>query len=190
MVREAVFNLLRGHFEGVDVYDAFSGVGTFALEALSRGARRAVAVERDPKVAAVLEANARELGIEDQLEIVIGDALGVGSLARCPRGVHVVFFDPPYAMVRSPLAWGRAKTQFEALVARLDDTGYAILRTPMPLLHETPEGLVGVDLAMEGAVGPESHEYGGMSIHLYMRDTHDVQDDVQDEQDDARKAES
>ncbi len=182
MVREAVFNLLRGHFEDVEVYDGFAGVGTFSLEAISRGAKRAVAVERDIKVAAVLEANAESLGMGDQLEIVKGDALGVGSLARCPRGVHVVFFDPPYAMVRDEKVWPRVRAQFERLIERLDDTGYAILRTPWPAVHGKPrtltdeeeqsreKGAVAVDLVMKGAIGPETHDYGSTAVHLYMRD--------------------
>ncbi len=174
LVREAVFNLLRGHFEDEVVYDGFAGVGSFSLEAISRGARRAVAVERDAKVAKVLEANAKDLGVEDRLEIVRADALGMGSLARCPRGVHIVFFDPPYAMVRDVSTWPRVKAQFERLIERLDDTGYAMLRTPWPAVHENDHGKQEVDLQMAGALGPETHDYGSTAVHLYMRATDDA----------------
>lgn len=251
MVRQALFNLLRGHFEDVDVYDGFAGVGSFGLEAISRGAKRVVMVERDRKVAAVLEANAQELGVSDKVEVVVSDALGAGALARCPRNVHVVFFDPPYAMVRDPETWPRVRAQFEQLIARLDETGYAVLRTPWPCHHEvfpTPdpseaaparggkgntadsdsdldddadfdsdgdlmteieydseiefggdydpdededdEGQLSgqtpgkksgrkrpikpqkikFSLELNGAIGPETHEYGTTAVHLYMRD--------------------
>lgn len=251
-VRESVFQILRGHFEGATVFEAFAGVGSVGLEAVSRGASRVVMVERDREVFKCLERNTQTLGCEDKVDLVNGDALGPGALARCPRPVHLVFFDPPYAMVRDPAAWSRIKGQFERFIAMLDDTGYAVLRTPWPLFHEfTPEGTpvvpeekpkgkrgrkpsrhtdpdedqgrkrgreraesggvwltaeeieaefdrpddgddVGedpieaeaeagqpalpnrrepVDLRMNGARGPETHEYTGMAVHLYMKAT-------------------
>ena len=173
-VREAVFNLLRGHFEHETVLDLFSGTGAFALEAVSRGAARAVCVEKDPRMARTLEQNAEALGCADRVEVASADALGAAALSRCPRGVHIVFADPPYAMVRDPDQWTRVRTQFERLLGLLDDTGYAILRTPWPFYHILEEdGSEGsrrdVDLAMAGGVGPETHAYGSTAVHLYMK---------------------
>lgn len=134
-VREALFNLLRGHCEGVRVFDAFAGTGAVGLEAVSRGASACVLVERDRRVASILEGNVRALGVEERCEVVVGDALGAGAIARCPRGVHLVFFDPPYPLVRDPAQWPRVRAQFMRLIDRLDDTGYAVLRTPRPFLQ-------------------------------------------------------
>ncbi len=222
MVKEAAFNLLRGHFEDESVLDVFSGTGTIGLEAASRGASRVVMIERDRKVIRALEENIAMLGAEEECEAVCADALGPATLSRCPKPVHIIFYDPPYAMVRDPQQWPRVKLQFERLVQLLDDTGYAVLRTPEPLYHiiepadtptkknapttETIEGdemieldlasedadaaldafeaalaqdaatatpkpeTVDVDLAMDGALGPETHAYGTTALHLYMRD--------------------
>lgn len=134
-VRESLFGLLRGHTEGAAVFDAFAGTGSIGLEAVSRGATRCVMVERDRRVADTLERNVRELGAEDRCEVVVGDALGAGALAACPMPVHLVFFDPPYALVEDPAGWQRARAQFMRLIDRLDETGYAVLRTPWPFLH-------------------------------------------------------
>lgn len=134
-VRESLFGLLRGHTEGAAVFDAFAGTGPIGLEAVSRGATRCVMVERDRRVAATLERNVRELGAEDRCEIVVGDALGGGALAACPNPVHLVFFDPPYALVEDAAGWQRARAQFMRLIDRLDETGYAVLRTPWPFMH-------------------------------------------------------
>ncbi len=134
-VRESLFGLLRGHTEGAAVFDAFAGTGSIGLEAVSRGASRCVMVERDRRVADTLERNVRELGAEDRCEVVVGDALGAGALAACPMPVHLVFFDPPYALVEDAAGWQRARSQFMRLVDRLDETGYAVLRTPWPFLH-------------------------------------------------------
>jgi 16S rRNA (guanine(966)-N(2))-methyltransferase RsmD len=170
MVKQALFNLLRGHFEGVDVYDAFAGVGGFGLEAISRGARRAVMVERDRRVAAVLEGNARTLGVLDRCEIVTADALGPMALARCPSPVHVALLDPPYDMVRSPEDWPRVRAACEGVAARLTPTGFLVLRTPWPCAHEGVE----LDLSLAGAVGPETHVYRHTALHLYMRSRPDA----------------
>lgn len=135
-VKESLFALLRGHFENASVFDGFAGVGTMGLEAVSRGATRCVMVERDRDVAALLQKNVDTLGAADRCEVVIGDVLGAGALARCPKPVHLVFFDPPYAMVRDPLGFKRVMSQFAALVDRLTPDGFAVLRTPWPLFHE------------------------------------------------------
>ncbi len=226
MVKEAMFNLLRGHFEGEAVLDCFSGAGTVGLEAASRGASRVVCIERDRRVTKVLDQNVEMLGAEEVVEVVAGDALGPTAIHRCPKPVHIIFFDPPYAMVWDQEDWVRVRTQFERLIQQLDDTGYAVLRTPWPLFHKVPrshseepapkaskkqappveevdgeemieidlndpeadammeafeKGLardastpdfetIDIDLKMNGALGPETHSYGGMALHLYMRD--------------------
>lgn len=159
LVKESIFNLLRGHCEDGPVLDLFAGTGTMGLEALSRGSPRVVLVERDRKVVKVLERNIATLDAQDQCEVVCGDALGPAALTRCPRPVHIVFVDPPYDMVNEPEGWQRVAKQCARLVELLDDTGYLVLRTPWPFLHreEVPgahEGLpetVSIDLNEEDA---------------------------------------
>ena len=132
-VKESLFSILRGHVEGALVFDAFAGTGSIGLEALSRGAARCVCVERDRAMAAVLEKNIRTLGVSDRCDVVIGDALGAGALARCPRPATIIMLDPPYALMRDPLGSKRIKGQMAALVKCLADDGFLVLRTPWPL---------------------------------------------------------
>lgn len=134
-VKESLFNILRGHCEDGPVLDCFAGTGSIGLEALSRGAPHCTFVERDRKIAHVLKANIEHCHAGDRAELVIGDALGPGALSRCPRPLHLAFFDPPYALVRDRAGLERVKAQVARAVALLDDTGYAVLRTPWPLLH-------------------------------------------------------
>jgi 16S rRNA (guanine966-N2)-methyltransferase len=135
-VKESLFGHLRGHTEGARVFDAFAGTGAIGLEAISRGAARCVFVERDRRIADLLRQNIANLGVEDRCEVVVGDALGPGALARCPHPVDLVFLDPPYALATDPVGWKRMRAQLERLVDLLDDDGFAMVRTPWPFfLH-------------------------------------------------------
>jgi 16S rRNA (guanine966-N2)-methyltransferase len=100
-VREALFSML-GELDGVVALDLFAGTGALGIEALSRGAERAVFVERDPRALAALRANlaALELGPQ-RAEIRAGDALRALDEARERREAYdLVFVDPPYGEAR------------------------------------------------------------------------------------------
>jgi 16S rRNA (guanine966-N2)-methyltransferase len=79
---------------GAHCLDLFAGSGAFGFEALSRGAARAVLVERDAAAAAALRANAERLAAAGA-EIVEADALSYLTGAAEP--FDIVFLDPPYA---------------------------------------------------------------------------------------------
>lgn len=152
-VRESIFNLLRGHFEGAVVFDGFAGVGSFGLEALSRGAERVVMVEKDKRVGKVLQANVDSLGVGDRSEIVLGDALGPACLARCPTPINIALLDPPYQMVRTLEGWNRVRTQLARIVALLSDDGYAMVRTPWPFTYRpTPKHPLGQSESAPGTL--------------------------------------
>lgn len=98
--REAVFNILENgrEFEdlemaGAMVCDLFAGTGAFGLEALSRGAARALFVERDPAARAVLEDNIARLGAADRARVLAVDAIRLPAAAG---PCDLVFLDPPY----------------------------------------------------------------------------------------------
>jgi 16S rRNA (guanine966-N2)-methyltransferase len=104
-VREALFAML-GDVQGASVLDLFAGTGALGIEALSRGAGKAVFVERDTAALATLQANLADLGLgPDEAEIRRGDALGVLRTARTRAETYdLVLIDPPY---RRAGAWGR-----------------------------------------------------------------------------------
>jgi 16S rRNA (guanine966-N2)-methyltransferase len=91
-VREAVFSAL-GEIEGAGVADLYCGTGALGIEALSRGAARAVMVDRDTRPAL---GNVHNLGLADQVELVRADpANWLGSVGQ-ERSFDLVFIDPPY----------------------------------------------------------------------------------------------
>ena len=175
-VRESLFNLLRGHFQGQRVVDVFAGTGASGLEALSRGAASCVFIEKDKQAERTLRANIETLGVEDRTEVVRADAMGNSAIGACPTSAHLVFFDPPYHMMRDAAQRERCLASLARFIEKLDETGYAILRTPWPLPSDesddadTSDDTGDVDLRLPGAVGPETHVHSTMALHLYMRD--------------------
>lgn len=93
--RETLFNWLQSVLPGARVLDLFAGSGALGLEALSRGAREALLVERDPGLAESLRATIERLHAGDEAKPVRADAL---SLLRAPlQGrFDIVFVDPPF----------------------------------------------------------------------------------------------
>ncbi|MDD5404236.1 MAG: 16S rRNA (guanine(966)-N(2))-methyltransferase RsmD [Sulfuricella sp.] len=112
-VRETLFNWLGQVMDGKICLDLFSGSGALGFEALSRGARRVVMVERDAKVAHALRTNAANLSAEN-CELVTTDALKLLDLET--RRFDVIFVDPPYDSHLLPRVLPR-------LLARLSDGG-------------------------------------------------------------------
>jgi len=96
-VREAVFNLLGYGVEGTLVVDLFAGTGALAIEAISRGAKQAICIERHYPTAKLIERGAAELAIADRLSVIFGDAfLWTKSAAPPPAQPLAVFCCPPY----------------------------------------------------------------------------------------------
>jgi 16S rRNA (guanine966-N2)-methyltransferase len=97
LVREALFSVLGDSIAGRTVVDLFAGSGVVGLEALSRGAARAVWVEKDPAVFSVLKRNVAAAAGEE----VLRDCFRSDAFAwlRSPvgdRDFDMVFADPPY----------------------------------------------------------------------------------------------
>jgi 16S rRNA (guanine966-N2)-methyltransferase len=95
-VRETVFNVLGQWMDGLAVLDLFAGTGALGLEALSRGAKRALLVDLDTSIA---EKNAKALGLEAELLRMPVDR-ALAQLNTRGEKFDLVFSDPPYADVR------------------------------------------------------------------------------------------
>jgi 16S rRNA (guanine966-N2)-methyltransferase len=97
-VREALFDIVGPAVAGTRVLDLFAGTGAVGIEALSRGAARAVFVEKDPAALRALRANLAAVGASRAQARVVGDdALGcLDRLAAEEGAFDLVFLDPPY----------------------------------------------------------------------------------------------
>ncbi|MFH1022167.1 MAG: 16S rRNA (guanine(966)-N(2))-methyltransferase RsmD [Planctomycetota bacterium] len=99
-VRQALFQILGHGIEG-DILDLFAGMGSVGIEALSRGADRAVFVEKDRRCLGAIRANLAGLDLAARADVVPGDVYAcLDSLAARRAGrtpFSHVFCDPPYA---------------------------------------------------------------------------------------------
>jgi 16S rRNA (guanine(966)-N(2))-methyltransferase RsmD len=91
-LRETLFNVLGNEVRGKVFVDAYAGSGAVGIEALSRGAARAIFVEKDRRAVALIRENLGSLGLEGRAEVVAGEAAKVLSRVRG----DLVFLDPPY----------------------------------------------------------------------------------------------
>jgi 16S rRNA (guanine966-N2)-methyltransferase len=96
-VREAVANILSSYIEEAVVLDLFAGTGSFSFELLSRGARSAVLIDKNPKAVQVLRKNAAKLGVEHLVQVVRADALQViERFKKIGDRFDVIIVAPPY----------------------------------------------------------------------------------------------
>ena len=93
-VKEAVFGALQFAVAGSRVLDAFAGSGALGIEALSRGAREAVLVEKDRTVAPILRQNLKNTALTERARVIEGDFFDVA--AQLGGRFDLIFLDPPY----------------------------------------------------------------------------------------------
>lgn len=95
-VKEAIFSMLQFDIEGRCILDLFSGSGQMALEALSRGAERAVLIDRSKNAVKIIQRNADKCRLTSGCEIVNSDAIDYIKRNR-GKWFDIIFLDPPYA---------------------------------------------------------------------------------------------
>ncbi len=127
-VRETLFNWLGQDLTDLATLDLYAGSGALSLEALSRGAAVAVAVERDPAVARRIALTGEEFGAAG-LEVATADVRA--WLARDPRRFDVIFADPPFA--EDPWPW-----LLPACDAHLAPVGLVYAEAPRELAPPPP----------------------------------------------------
>tara|TARA_Y100001970_G_scaffold245322_1_gene312280 strand:+ start:44332 stop:44850 length:519 start_codon:yes stop_codon:yes gene_type:complete len=93
IVRKSVMDSIRD-FDGKIILDLFSGVGTLGIEAMSRGAKEVIFVEKNYKVINILKKNIEKCNLLDFSTIVKSDV--IPYLEKNHRMYDIIFADPPY----------------------------------------------------------------------------------------------
>lgn len=141
-LREAVFDVLgaRMRIEGARFLDLYAGSGAVGIEALSRGASRAVFVESDPEALRALRANLAKLGCLPRAEVVPVPV----ARARLSGDFAAAFADPPFSA-------GLLEEAARSLAAALVPNGWGLLQAPRGAPPPATEGLSLVRTYRHGA---------------------------------------
>lgn len=95
-VKEAIFSMIQFDIEGRLVLDLFGGSGQLALEALSRGAAKAVIIDESRDAASMIIENAKKTKLFDRCRISASDYAAFLRGAAGREKFNIVFLDPPY----------------------------------------------------------------------------------------------
>lgn len=97
-VKEALFSILQIRLPDADFLDLFSGSGQMGIEAVSRGAKRAVLVDDNNASAAVISSNISKTRLEKQITYLKRDVFrALQGLGEKKETFDIIFMDPPYA---------------------------------------------------------------------------------------------
>lgn len=96
-VREALFDIIRDKIEGASFVDLYAGTGTVGIEALSRGAGKAIFVEPNELRIRTIKKNADKFGFRERASVVRGRAYEFLEKSSAEKESFDIFFlDPPY----------------------------------------------------------------------------------------------
>ena len=96
-VKESMFNILQDDIVGKVVLDLFAGTGNLGIEALSRGAKKTIFVEKGRQALRLIQRNLTQFGLESQSEILPKDAnRAIGILKQKGESFDLILMDPPY----------------------------------------------------------------------------------------------
>lgn len=96
-IKETLFNILQQEVPDCRFLDLFSGSGGIGIEALSRGAREAVFVERDREAVSCIKTNIKNTSFEDRSRVMAMDVMqALRRLEQTGTPFDLVFLDPPY----------------------------------------------------------------------------------------------
>ncbi len=113
-LRESLFSILAPRLADTVFVDLYAGTGAVGIEALSRGASRAIFVERAPAALDALRENIRTLGLASRADIRPGKVSAMIDRIVDPASAGIVFLDPPYALEQE---YGAALEKLGAMIS-------------------------------------------------------------------------
>tara|TARA_B100000787_G_C16122839_1_gene263507 strand:- start:373 stop:939 length:567 start_codon:yes stop_codon:yes gene_type:complete len=102
LTKESIFNVIKHsklidiNLERSNILDLFSGVGSFGLECLSRGAKSVTFLESYKEVLTILKKNIDNLKQQNYSRIIESDIFSKNTLKMINNKFEIIFMDPPY----------------------------------------------------------------------------------------------
>lgn len=150
-VKEGLFSAIQFDIEGRKVLDLFAGCGQLGIEALSRGAEKAVFVDESAAAVGIINENLKNCGLDQKATVIKNDFSSY--LAFCKETFDIVFIDPPYRK-------GLYEKALVGAVSRTADHGMIVCEYPFDV---TPPQEVG------GFSVWRSYKYGKVFVSIYKK---------------------
>ena len=96
-VKEAIFSIIQFDVATSNVLDLFGGTGQLGIEALSRGANRAVFIDEREDACKLIKENLKRTKLESFARVIRSDYMSY--LKNCKEKFDIILLDPPYAEV-------------------------------------------------------------------------------------------
>ena len=136
-VKESLFaSLGPDRLEGAVVLDLYAGSGALGIEALSRGATRAVFVDKDHRAHDALRTNLEATGFTDRAQVHDGAAASFLGRGAAGAAFDLVFLDPPYDLEATELARVLESLARSGLLAEAATVVIETRREAPPILPE------------------------------------------------------
>ena len=153
-VKEALFSIINFDIPGAKVLDLFGGTGQLGIEALSRGADRAVFVDAREDACKLIRENLTRTKLQSTAQVVRSDYMDY--LNRCREQFSIIFLDPPYAEEYLEKSLKRI-TEIDILQSG------GIIVTERPLGKELP-------WEFDGFQRSKDYKYGKTLLTIYRKD--------------------
>ncbi len=153
-VKEALFDIIQFEIPGASVLDLFGGTGQLGIEALSRGAQRAVFVDAREEACRLIRANLTKCHMDAQAKVIRADYMNY--LKHCQERYQIILLDPPYAEVFLENAL-KMITEIDILQSG------GIIITERPLGKELPWDFSGFTRSRD-------YRYGKILLTIYRKD--------------------
>ena len=150
-VRGGLFGVL-GDIAGLTVLDVFAGSGALAIEAISRGASKAVCIEVDKGAHTIIKKNIESLDIADQIKAT-RVYFNAWSTRHQVQKFDLIFADPPYEMDKMPFR------DLKSLPSHLNEAATLVLSWPG---KEAPWKFDGLEIV-------ENKNYGDAQLVFYQK---------------------
>ncbi len=121
-VKETLFNIIQDDIYGCKFLDVFSGSGGIGIEALSRGAGKAVFIEKDKTAQECIKHNLVHTHLADRAVLLSSDALASVRNIEREGTFDIVYMDPPYD---SGLDWNMTRALMSSKAVG-DDTLFIV----------------------------------------------------------------
>ncbi len=153
-VKEALFSILQFELPGATVLDLFGGTGQLGIEALSRGAKRAVFVDAREDACKLIAENLKRTKFTERASVHRNDYMAF--LKNCTEKFQIILLDPPYAEVFLENALN--------LISEID-----ILQSGGIIVAERP---LGKELSQDfaGYSRSKDYKYGKTLLTLYRKE--------------------